>query len=523
MNLLKKNLSAPQNLGKHQKIIKMKAFVLKLTLSTLLFCPFMMLAQWAQIGGDIDGEDVNDQSGYAISLSADGNTVAIGAPFNDGGGTVSGHVRVYENNVDTWVQKGSDINGLVADDSFGWSVSISADGNSLAVGAPDSKVTNFKSGQVRVFKFQGGDWVQLGNTVDGDGLGDNAGFSVSLSDDGSRFAMGAPDAIVVENVGSNYGQVRVYGLVDDTWEQVGDDINGDNPDDNSGFGISLNQDGTIIAVGAPNVKNIILGAGQVKIYALETDAWVQIGEPLNGVGVNDKFGEAVSLNNQGTIIAAGARSNTGGGQVRVFENQASTWVQLGGDLDAEATGDEFGISVSLNADGTVLAAGARYNSGFLSDAGHTRVFKNQSDTWMQIGDDIDGEALQDRSGIAVSLSADGSIVAIGAYLNNSGNGDNAGHVRLFTNANVLSVETTGLKSDLKVYPNPATTEIQIDLKTRVANSTVRLFAIDGKLLFTQKQSSVDKIAVDMQSFSEGIYILNLQVDGIQETMRVIKR
>jgi len=60
-----------------------------------------------KVGDDIDGEAANDQSGYSVSLSSDGTRVAIGAPFNDGNGSNSGHVRVYEYSGTAWAQLGT--------------------------------------------------------------------------------------------------------------------------------------------------------------------------------------------------------------------------------------------------------------------------------------------------------------------------------------------------------------------------------------------------------------------------------
>jgi hypothetical protein len=76
-----------------------------------------------------------------------------------------------------------------------------------------------------------------------------------------------------------------------------------------------------------------------------------------------------------------------------------------------------------------VAIGAYGNDGNATDAGHVRIYKNISGTWTQVGADIDGEAVNDESGISVSLSSDGSIVAIGAKYND-GTGSNAGHVRV---------------------------------------------------------------------------------------------
>jgi hypothetical protein len=105
---------------------------------------------WIQRGADIDGEAAVDNSGDSVSLSSDGNVVAIGAPGNDGNGTDSGHVRVYAWNSPLWVQRGADIDGEAAGDFSGKSVSLSSDGNVIAIGAPRNLIFN---GHVRVYSF----------------------------------------------------------------------------------------------------------------------------------------------------------------------------------------------------------------------------------------------------------------------------------------------------------------------------------------------------------------------------------
>jgi hypothetical protein len=102
---------------------------------------------------------------------------------------------------------------------------------------------------------------------------------------------------------------------------------------------------------------------------------------------------------------------------------------IGADIDGEAAVDLSGESVSLSSDGSTVAIGADYNSGTGTYAGHVQVYKNVSGTWTQVGADIDGEAAYDYSGYSVSLSSDGSIVAIGAT-GNDGTGSDAGHVRV---------------------------------------------------------------------------------------------
>jgi len=124
--------------------------------------------EWVQVGSDIDGEESGDRSGFSVEISSDGNTLAIGAPRNDESGIWSCHVRVYKFDGIDWTQVGSDIDGEESEDWSGWSVAMSSDGNTLAVGAPYNDGNGIRSGHVRVYKFDGTDWTQVGSDIDGE-------------------------------------------------------------------------------------------------------------------------------------------------------------------------------------------------------------------------------------------------------------------------------------------------------------------------------------------------------------------
>ena len=121
----------------------------------------------SQIGQDIDGEAAGDLSGYSVSLSADGNRVAIGAHWNDENGDQAGHVRIYELFGNTWIQLGQDIDGEAADDESGYSVSLSADGNRVAIGAPWNNENGSDAGHVRVYQLQILVILAIGNSQNG--------------------------------------------------------------------------------------------------------------------------------------------------------------------------------------------------------------------------------------------------------------------------------------------------------------------------------------------------------------------
>ena len=350
---------------------------------------------WLQLGVDIAGEASWDESGESVSLSADGKTVAaIGAVGNDGNGITTssrGHTRVFRwiQSKNMWEQMGNDMDGETSGDLSGNSVSLSSDGETVAIGAYGNggNGSGGGSGHTRVFKWNPftKTWVQMGNDMDGEQSGDSSGRSVSfLSSDGEIVAIGAHGN---DGNGSISGHTRVFkwNPFTKTWEQMGNDIDGE-----SSF---------------------------------------------------DYSGESVLLSANGMTVAIGARYNDGNGNqsghTRVFRwNQSkNTWQQMGKDVDGEATsGDASGWSVSLSSDGEIVAIGALGNDGNGIGSGHTCVFRwnPSTNTWEQMGKDImDGEAIDDKSGSSVSLSANGETVAIGA-VGNDGNGSGSGHVRVYS-------------------------------------------------------------------------------------------
>jgi len=386
---------------------------------------------WTQIGADIDGEAANDRSGKSDSLSSDGSVVAIGAHENSGNGSYAGHVRIYQKQSDTWTQIGSDIDAEAAGDRSGESVSLSSDGSVVAIGAAGNSGSSSLAGHVRIYQNISGTWTKIGADINGEFGSDFSGSSVSLSSNGSVVAIGAYGN---DGNGSFAGHVRIYENQSGTWTQVGNDIDGEAVDDYSGKFVSLSSDGSVVAIGAKYNDGNGNNSGHVRIYENIAGTWTQLGLDIDGEAANDYFGCSLSLSSDGSVVAIGANGNdgsyTGAGHVRIYQNIAGTWTQVGSDIDGEAEYDGSGCSVSLSSDGSIVAIGAEGNDENGDYSGHVRLYQNQSGTWTQLGGDIDGEEEIDWSGGSVSLSSDGSIVAIGAE-GNDGNGTLAGHVRVY--------------------------------------------------------------------------------------------
>ncbi|MGK0253443.1 MAG: hypothetical protein ACI9OE_000913 [Mariniflexile sp.] len=477
----------------------------------VMFFPLMGIGQ-TQIGSDIIGETANDWSGRSVPMSADGSKVAIGASFNSDNGDGSGQVRVYQNASGIWTQVGADIDGEAIGDNSGFSVSISADGNTVAIGAYRNDGNGVDSGHVRVYQYALGVWTQIGTDIDGEAASDSSGYSVSLSASGNRVAIGAPN-----NGSTKAGHVRVYQNNSGTWVQLGIDINGEFSDDGSGESISISADGNRVAIGARFNDGNGSNSGHVRVYKYESSSWTKVGADIDGEAANDLSGFGVSLSYDGKIVAIGATGNDGNGDssghVRVYEDVAGVWTQVGTDINGEAVNDKSGERVSLSADGNIVAIGAKDNDGNGSNSGHVRVYKNISGVWTQIGIDIDGDE-GFKFGWDISMSSNGTTLAVGSpYYNSS-----AGLVRVYDFSNLLSNEQF-LKSGFLVYPNPVSNNLSIE-NPFSGNLQLQVFNQLGQLVLKRNTSSS---LLDVSNLSKGLYFLNINTENSEtQTIKFIK-
>ncbi|MCB0625868.1 MAG: FG-GAP repeat protein, partial [Saprospiraceae bacterium] len=150
--------------------------VLFFVLVLSFWCVSVVSAQWNQLGADIDWHHEYSLSGYAVSLSLDGNRVAIGARRSSQGENGflfhAGQVQVFDYDGAGWTKVGLGIDGEAIRDYLGWSVSLTPDGNRVAVGAPNNDGGGIDAGYVQIFDYVGGNWTQVGNDIEGEAAGD---------------------------------------------------------------------------------------------------------------------------------------------------------------------------------------------------------------------------------------------------------------------------------------------------------------------------------------------------------------
>lgn len=403
-----------------------------LTFLSIFF--FTSVSAQVQIGSDVDGEAAGDGFGGAVAISADGSRIVVGATSNTGNGLASGHARAYEFNGTEWEQLGMDIDGVAESDRSGFSVGMSDDGNRIAIGAPFNDANGNSSGQVRVYDWTDNNWTQTGADINGWVADELSGWTLVLSDDGNRLAVAA-----IQSSAGEYesGQVRIYEFNGGNWTLLGNPINGENIGDGSGESLSFSSGGARVAIGAIHNGDNGYNSGHARVFEYNGVSWVQVGADIDGEAQYDRSGKSVSLSNDGNRIAIGAHQNTnstGGtaGHVRVFEYNGSSWVQLGTDMEGNnGGGQRFGWASSISGNGNRIAIGA-----FLSDnenggdAGNVQIYEFENGDWNQVFSNMYGEAANDQSGISVALSDDGEHVVIGANYND-GNGMDAGHARVY--------------------------------------------------------------------------------------------
>jgi len=290
-----------------------------------------------------------------------------------------------------------------------------------------------------------------------------------------------------------------------------------------GNSISLSSDGTIIAIAAFGSDGII---GQIRVheYNLGSDVWTQIGADIDPEDTGDGFdeyGDSVSLSSDGSIVAISAPDNDGNGSnsghVRVFKNESGVWTQLGADIDGEAAHNLSGNSISLSSDGNIVAIGAYFNSGVNGfRSGHVRVYKYdyQSEVWTQIGADMDGEDENDLNGFSVSISSDGSTVANGA-IHNAGNGHDSGHVRVFDLTDTLSIKEFNLLG-FNIYPNPAQNQVTIQLQEGIKLNQATIYNTLGQFISTSKDN-----IINTSHLSSGMYLLEIETNQGKATKQFI--
>lgn len=414
--------------------------------------------------------DFFDRFGWSVAVSLDGNTVAVGAPLEDGpaGLSGSGSVYVFVRTGGVWSEQAY-LRASTPDpgDSFGAAVALSADGNTLAVGLPDEdsaigtdSADNSLSGAGAVFTFtrSGTTWSQEAYLKAAfTGMDDHFGGSLALSADGNRIAIGAPhedsDETGTSGTGNNNsaidaGAVYTFTRVGATWSPEAY-IKASNAEagDEFGFSLALSADSGRLVVGAPSEDSAattvngnqtdesIMSGGAAYAYNRVNTTWLQQAyvKP-SSIDFGDSFGRAMALSRDGRILVIAApgedQFQLNSGAVFTFAYGDPTWAETA-KLKAFTVddGDQYGVSVAAtttgadlymgapNEDSSAVKLGGNQADNSIADSGAAYAYSRHvsGDGWM-VG--FYGKATApgpgDLFGFSMAVNGDGRVVAAGA-------------------------------------------------------------------------------------------------------------
>ena len=394
-----------------------------------------------------------DYFGYRVATSADGKTIIIGAPKDElpiGDGD-TGVVYVFDRNGNSFNQVGI-LTGTYtsANDLFGNSLAISADGKTIIIGAPkDGLPGSDGTGLVYIFDRNGNTFNQVGILTGSNAIqaNDLFGNSVASSADGKTIIVGASGDGLPGSDGT--GLVYIFDRNGNIFNQVGilTGSNANVSDDNFGFSVTSSVDGKTIVIGATGDElTSTTGYGLVYIFDRNGNTFNQVGI-LTGTyatQTSDDFGFSIATSSDAKTIVVGAPNDeilgladsTGVGYV--YDRVGNSFNQVGilTGLYSTQGGDIFGYSVAMSADGKKIVVGAYQDEipGVTPlNSGIVYIFNRVGNTFNRVGILTGSYAIDgvDYFGYSVATSADGKNIIVGARDDSLVLGDSNGLVYIF--------------------------------------------------------------------------------------------
>ena len=497
-----------------------------------LLIPFLSFSQWEKLGNDIIGDD-GDKIGTinSMALDASGEILVVGSPFNSDNGAFSGIAKVYDWDGSDWLLRSIFEGALPETEGTGHAVALSADGNTLALGISYGRNSlGYRCGIVNVMDWDGTDWIQRGATIEGEGNAsplfetDVFGSALSLSADGNFLIVGAQGNTPEVGVLQISGHARVYEWDGSQWAQMGEDIDGEISLEVFGSSVSINDAGNVVAIGGRD-RNLLAADGTVDLQSvgyvrvLEWDGanWNPRGDTFFGTELGEKLGACVSLSSNGNTLCIGAPQTNNPGYAKVFDWNGSNWVQRGQSL-VGANSAQAGSAVDLSSDGNIVAVGEPWAN---SVYGQAKVFEWKENNWEQVDDAIadagPGNGIN-SVGSSVILSADGSVVAVGASGFDISSFSQNGLVNIFQNKTLVNIDDLDV-NEIRIFPNPTNHRVMIQSSEWIEK--VEVYTLSGQSVYSVITGSKE-VELQISDLPTGTYLVKiLSLDEIQ-TIKIVK-
>ncbi len=333
---------------------------------------------------------INDFFGDSVAISHDGATALVGVGLdNTASGEDVGSVYVFVRSGTSWTQQQQLFAGdPAANDIFGSSVALSADGNTALVGSPqEDPAAGVDAGSAYVFTRSGTTWTQQAK-LNGAETGGASGFgsAVDLSDDGNLAVVGASGIFGAGLSGSAYVFRRSGG----SWTQEDQLLASDGAaNDQFGAAVSISGDGTTVLVGAYlDDESAVNNKGSVYAFTASGGVWSQEQKIEDGTSPGGAwFGESLDVSTDGNVALIGKQygitgGSVGSGTALVYTRSGAVWSQEARlEPPLPAASDWFGCDVELAGDGNVAVIGVQQLDTAGNDSGGVMVFSRSGTTW----------------------------------------------------------------------------------------------------------------------------------------------
>ena len=416
-----------------------------------------------------------DYFGQQSAVSGDGNTICVGARNEDTTAGDSGAVYVYTYGSGTWTYRAR----LKASDAQSSDVlgeaglAISDDGRTIVVAARLEDTGGTDAGAAYVFMSSNSTWtsftqqkLQASNKAANDQY-----CRCDVSGDGNTIIVGAPHEDGPTNSILSSGAAYIYSRSGDSWteDQI---LYPSDPIENNYFGVdnALNEDGTVAAIAATGDDTTATDSGAVYIFTKSNGTWSQetkLKVTSGGPNASDHWG-GVSLSDDGLTLSAGTSNDdttaSNSGAVYVFNKSGGTWSQTVKLKASDAQQDDkLGGRTRISGTGDTIVSGAREEDTGVSQAGATYIFTLTNGTWSQRQKiQASDRASWDLFGDSVGISKDGTVICVGAVLEDGGSTDGGSVYAFRGSGGGTTTTTTTINSRLKVNDTIVATAFEGD-------------------------------------------------------------
>jgi len=351
----------------------------------------------------------HDDYGIIVALSVD--TAVIGVPFDNTKSFNSGSAYIYTRSNGAWaLQQQLLASDSAPGDQYGWSVALQ--GDTVLIGARFDDDKGFNSGSAYVYTRNAGVWTEQQKLTANDGaVNDQYGITISLA--GDTVAIGAP---FDDDNGFDSGSAYVYSLNAGMWTLQQKLTTSDGaPGDQYGWSVALEGDSALIGARFDDDKGF--NSGSAYLYNLDAGAWVMKQKLIAADGaVNDQFGWSVALDDDTAVIGARFNDDTGinSGSAYVYTRSVGGWgLQQNLTASDGAPGNQYSWAVAL--DGDTVIIGAPFDNDQDRLSGSCYVYTRNADVWSEkqkLTANI--EVLGERYGMSVAL--EGNTMVVGSCL-----------------------------------------------------------------------------------------------------------